>query len=100
MNNNNIDLVEQELLNNPSRLSYMNNLLNKYQFSENFLIKTRIYYDSWKCIRTQNNLSPYFCFYYLYDTPEYDSADDWTVSNTHHILSQPLLGCDRIYEYL
>ena len=70
--------IEQELLNNPSRLSGMNNLLKIYQFTENFLIKTRIYYDSWKCIRTQNNLSPYFCFRYLYDTPEYDSADDWT----------------------
>jgi hypothetical protein len=56
----------------------MNNYLNKYQFSENFLIETRIYYDSWKCLRTQKNLSPYFCFRYLYDTPEYDSADNWT----------------------
>ena len=70
--------IEKELLNNPSRLSYMNNLLKSHQFTEEFLIKTRIYYDSWKCIRTQNNLSPYFCFRYLYDTPEYDSADDWT----------------------
>lgn len=70
--------IEQELLNIPSQLSNMNNLLKIYQFSENFLIKTRIYYDSWKCIRTQNALSPYFCFRYLYDTPEYDSADDWT----------------------
>jgi hypothetical protein len=49
--------IEQELLNNPSRLSIMNNLLKIYQFTENFLIKTRIYYDSWKCIRTQNNLT-------------------------------------------
>ncbi len=70
--------IEKDLLNNPVQLSCMNNLLRKYQFTEDFLIKTRIYYDSWKCIRTQNNLSPYFCFYYLYDTPEYDSADDWT----------------------
>lgn len=50
--------IEKELLNNPSRLSYMNNLLKSHQFTEEFLIKTRIYYDSWKCIRTQNNLSP------------------------------------------
>ena len=83
MNNidmNNIDMnnIENNLLNNSTQLSCMNNLLRKYQFTEHFLIKTRIYYDSWKCIRTQNNLSPYFCFYYLYDTPEYDSADDWT----------------------
>lgn len=70
--------IEQYLNDNPSKLSFMNNYLKQYQFSEEFLIKNRIYYDSWKCIRTQKNLSPYFCFRYLYDTPEYDSADDWT----------------------
>lgn len=79
--------LEIDLLNNPNKLSFMNNLLMKYQFSEEFLIKTRIYYDSWKCIRRQDNLSPYFCFRYLYDTPEFDSADDWTDYN-------------EIYEYL
>ena len=68
---------EQQLLTKQSELSSMNNLLKKHQFSEEFLIKTRIYYDSWKCIRSQNNLSPEFCFKYLYDS-EYDSADDWT----------------------
>jgi len=72
---------EQELLQNTSKLSYMNNLFSQYQFSEDFLIKTRIYYDSWKCLRTQNNLSPFFCFKYLYDRQEYDSADDWTDYN-------------------
>ena len=70
--------LELNLLNNPNNLCFMNNLLMRYQFSEEFLIKTRIYYDSWKCIRRQDNLSPYFCFRYLYDTPEFDSADDWT----------------------
>ena len=79
--------LEIDLLNNPNKLSCMNNLLMRYQFSEEFLIKTRIYYDSWKCIRRQDNLSPYFCFRYLYDTPEFDSADDWTDYN-------------EIYEYL
>lgn len=79
--------LEIDLLNNPNKLSSMNYLLMKYQFSEEFLIKTRIYYDSWKCIRRQDNLSPYFCFRYLYDTPEFDSADDWTDYN-------------EIYEYL
>jgi hypothetical protein len=79
--------LEIDLLNNPNKLSFMNNLLMRYQFSEEFLIKTRIYYDSWKCIRRQDNLSPYFCFRYLYDTPEFDSADDWTDYN-------------EIYEYL
>lgn len=73
-----MNLYEQELLNCPNKLSFMNNLLKYNQFSEEFLIKTRIYYDSWKCIRTQNDLSPYFCFKYLYDRQDLDSADDWT----------------------
>ncbi len=58
----------------------MNNLLSKYQFSQEFLIKTVAYYDSWKCLRYQNNLSPEFCFKYLYDN-DTDSADDWTDYN-------------------
>ena len=73
-----MNLYEQELLNCPNKLSSMNNLLKYNQFSEEFLIKTRIYYDSKKCIRYQNNLSPYFCFRYLYDRADLDSADDWT----------------------
>jgi hypothetical protein len=81
LESNDMNKIEEDLLNNSSELSYMNNLLRKYQFTENFLIKTRIYYDSWKCLRTQKNLSPYFCFRYLYDTPEYDSADDWVDYN-------------------
>ena len=72
---------EQYLLDDPQRLMSMNNLLYQNQFSEEFLIETRIYYDSWKCLRSQNNLSPYFCFMYLYDRQEYDSADDWTDYN-------------------
>jgi hypothetical protein len=73
-----IDLkLEEELLNDHSKLSFMNNLLSKHQFSESFLIKTIYYYDSWKCIRNQKNLKPYFCFRYLYDN-DTDSADDWT----------------------
>jgi hypothetical protein len=72
--------LEQELLNNPEQLSWMSNLLSKHQFSEEFLIKTILYYDSWKCLRTQKNLSPYFCFRYLYDN-DTDSADDWTDYN-------------------
>ncbi len=71
---------EIDLLNNPDKLSFMHNLLKQHQFSEEFLIETHGYYDSWKCLRTQKNLSPYFCFRYLYDN-EYDSADDWTDYN-------------------
>jgi hypothetical protein len=66
-----------ELLKSPSRLSFMNSLLVKHQFPEYFLIKTICYYDSWICLRTQKNLSPFFCFRYLYDN-ETDSADNWT----------------------
>jgi hypothetical protein len=71
---------EIELLKHPERLSWMSNLLKYHQFSEEFLIQTICYYDSWKCLRTQNNLSPYFCFRYLYDN-DTDSADDWTDYN-------------------
>lgn len=71
---------EIELLNNPNKLSHMQSLLRDHQFSEEFLIKTIGYYDSWRCLRTQKNLSPYFCFKYLYDN-DTDSADDWTDYN-------------------
>lgn len=73
--------LETYLLQSPEKLCFMNNLLSKYQFSEDYLIETISYYDSWKCIRTQDNLSPYFCFKYLYDN-DTDSADDWTDYNT------------------
>ena len=78
--------MEEELLKSPEKLAFMNNLLKQNQFSEEFLIKTIYYYDSWKCINTQKNLSPFFCFRYLYDN-DTDSADDWTDYN-------------QIYEYL
>ncbi len=71
---------EIELLNDPGRLSWMSYLLTQHQFSEEFLIETICYYDSWKCLRWQKKLSPYFCFRYLYDN-ETDSADDWTDYN-------------------
>ena len=70
-------IFENELLNDPQKLSYLSNLLKEHQFSEPFLIQTILYYDSWRCLRTQKNLSPYFCFRYLYDN-DTDSADDWT----------------------
>lgn len=78
---------EKYLLENEDLLSWMTNLLSDNEFTEDFLIKTRIYYDSWKCLNRQKNLSPYFCFYWLYDRQEYDSADDWTDYN-------------QVYEYL
>jgi hypothetical protein len=74
-------VFENYLLSDKNLLSWMNNLLQQNEFSEDFLIKTRPYYDSWKCLRNQSNLSVYFCFRYLYDTEEYDSADNWTDYN-------------------
>ncbi len=81
--------IEIDLLNNPDKLSFMHNLLTKHQFSEEFLIETICYYDSWRCLRTQKNLSPYFCFRYLYDNDN-DSADDWTDYNDvkHYLLKR------------
>jgi hypothetical protein len=72
--------MEEELLKTPEKLCFMNNLLKQHQFSEDFLIKTIYHYDSWKCLNTQKNLSPFFCFRYLYDN-DTDSADDWTDYN-------------------
>ena len=97
--NNNLyasSTLEHDLLNSPNKLCFMNNLLQENQFSEDFLIKTINYYDSWKCIRTQNNLSPYFCFKYLYDN-DTDSADDWTDYNTiYHYLKKLNYSDDAI----
>jgi hypothetical protein len=87
---NNIRDVEFEkyLLTREDLLSRnINTLLSDNEFTEDFLEKIRIYYDSWRCLRRQKNLSPYFCFYWLYDRQEYDSADDWTDYN-------------QVYEYL
>jgi len=88
---------EKKLLNDKNELSTMNNLLRKYQFSEEFLIKTRLYYDSWKCLKTQTNLSADFCFKYLYDRPDLDSADDWSDYNdVYRYLKQRNLSDEEI----
>jgi hypothetical protein len=58
-------------------LGAMNFYLSLYQFTEEMLIKTLDYYDSSKCLSTQKNLTPYFCFYHLYNK-ESDSADIFT----------------------
>ena len=93
----NIKNIETEILNTPNKLMFMNNLLREHQFTEDFLIKTRIYYDSWKCLRFQKNLSPYFCFRYLYDTEEFDSADDWTdYGQVYHYLKELNYSDDTI----
>ena len=89
---------EKDLLNDSNKLSFMNNLLYNNQFSEEFLIKTIHYYDSWKCLRSQNNLSPHFCFRYLYDN-DTDSADDWTDYNMiYHYLKKRNYTDEQIKE--
>jgi hypothetical protein len=69
--------LERTILEDPTRLPSLNYLLYKHQFSEAFLAKTIEYYDSWICLKTQQNLTPAFCFTYLYDNAT-DSADNWT----------------------
>jgi hypothetical protein len=69
----------EEFIKNHS-IYLMNLYLTKYQFSEDILIKLRMYYESDVCLATQNNLSLYFCFHYLYNS-EYDSADIFTDYN-------------------
>lgn len=61
-------------------LRFMNTHLRNRQFSEEFLAENIGWYDSWKCLRFQKNLSPDFCFRYLYDN-DTDSADNWTDYN-------------------
>lgn len=45
----------------------LNNKLKLYQFSEKYLIKNIKYFNSNVCLEYQNNLTPYFCFRYLYN---------------------------------
>ena len=44
----------------------MNSYLQLYQIPESILIKTIGYYDNNLCLRTQHELTPRFCFKYLY----------------------------------
>lgn len=75
-----MNALEQEILNDPKQLTSVQVLLYKHQFSEEFLAKTVEYYDSWICLKTQQHLTPQFCFQYLYDN-DTDSADNWTDFN-------------------
>ena len=44
-----------------------NNKIKINQFSEKFLIKNLKYFSSKVCLENQINLTPYFCFRYLYN---------------------------------
>lgn len=87
---------ENEILNDKNQLIIMNYLLKKFQFSEEFLIKTKDYYDSCLCIKTQKNLSPFFCINYLYNQD--DSNDDWVDYNQIYKYLKNLKYSDEIIE--
>jgi hypothetical protein len=74
------NISEKEILNNSKYLSHINSILKVRQFSEEFLAKTIDYYDPWICLKYQKNLSPYFCFKYLYDN-NIGFADNWISYN-------------------
>ncbi len=78
--NNIIYITDYDYFFKSHNLYAMNYYLTIYQFTEEILIRTKDYYDSPKCLDHQLNLSPYFCFYYLYDK-ESDSADSFTGYN-------------------
>jgi hypothetical protein len=80
MNDKILNVSEVELLNHKEYNKFINIYIKYRQFSEEFLTKTIDYYDSWNCLKYQKNLSPYFCFRYLYDNKT-DSADNWTDYN-------------------
>lgn len=80
MNEHIIKVSEEEILSKKDYLLQVNIYIKYRQFSEDFLLKTIEYYDSWNCLKYQKNLSPYFCFRYLYDNKT-DSADNWTDYN-------------------
>jgi hypothetical protein len=63
--------LEFTILSNKYMLQFTNILFKYYHFNEIFLIKSRPYYNSINCLRTQKNLSLLFCFEYLYDS-QYD----------------------------
>ena len=59
---------------------YFNISLRDEQYDEPTLIKYRDFYDAMTCLQTQKNLSPYFCFRYLYDSKEHHNDSDQWVS--------------------
>jgi hypothetical protein len=69
-------LTENDILKNKEYMNRLSNILKIRQFSEDFLKETLDYYDPWICLKYQKNLSPYFCFRYLYDN-NLGFADNW-----------------------
>jgi hypothetical protein len=89
---------EKELLEDTIYYPYISSLLKYRQFSEDFLSKTIYYYNSWDCLKYQKNLTPYFCFYYLFDNNT-DNSDNWTSYNDIEYYFQqynPLITKDEL----
>jgi hypothetical protein len=61
---------------NEINLDCMNFYIQTIQFSEEFLINTIDHYDPYICFRKQTNLSPDFCFKYVYNQ-ECFGSDKW-----------------------
>jgi spore coat polysaccharide biosynthesis protein SpsF (cytidylyltransferase family) len=74
-----LNMNDEEIINmiNNTNCISTKGILIKRQYSEEVLLALHGIADSWEILKTQHNLSPYFCFKYLYDCP-LDSADDWT----------------------
>ncbi len=75
-----LNMSEDEILNSQSHIAYMDLIIRTKQLSEKFLAQTIGYYNSWTCLKHQRNLTPYFCFRYLYCN-ETDSKCNWTDYN-------------------
>ena len=95
MFNDLIQIKEEELL-LPENRGYINTLLKFRQFSESFLIQSIEYYDGCECLKWQKNLSPDFCFRYLYDKDDGDRWVDYNNIVNYILKNHPNLSFDEI----
>ncbi len=99
MNNSN-NISENDILNNKKYLNDLDSFLKIRQFSEEFLVSATNNYDPMTCLKYQKNLSPYFCFKYLYDNDS-GYADNWVSYNdvTHYLSKQEKKYTDEEIEF-
>ena len=90
--------IEIYLLKKKDNLCFMNSLLKKNQFNEIFLIKTRKYYNSNICLRTQKNLPLLFSLEYLYDS-KYDCPTTKTYFDDLYLYYKDLYSKKYIINY-
>lgn len=70
---------ERKILNDKNMLLSMNYYLTTYQFSEEFLVETRNYYNGIICLKSQKNLSYNFVMNNIYNNKidrNYVTMDD------------------------